>query len=201
MTLNLSKQFCWLGDLCEWRSLCQLQLCLLNHLQPQRVRIGIEYRGGVCRKNEPRTQLHLGPQLILRPSGISQVNVKNTRVGPSRNYLFEGAFFRNQVNPIEDVLSFFNLCRGLKKCKCGRKSDRASEIDRVGAIFRGLEIKNLRKRHIGAPVENKSDYAIFIVVNQQDHCSSEIRVAEATARDEQLSNSQILGILELNRKK
>jgi hypothetical protein len=39
-------------------------------------------------------------------------------------------------------------------------------IDRVGAVLRGLEIQDLRDRHTGAPVENQSDYAILIVVNQ-----------------------------------
>jgi hypothetical protein len=76
------------GNFYEGLSLRQSQLGLLNHLQPQRIRIGIEYCGGVCRKNEPRAQLHLLPQLILRPSGISQVNVKNLRVRPGRNCFF-----------------------------------------------------------------------------------------------------------------
>jgi hypothetical protein len=98
-------------------------------------------------------------------------------------------FVGDQINATEDVLSFFNLGRGLKECKCSRRFHGTPDIDRFGAVFRGLEIENLRKRHIGAPVENQSDYAVFIVVNEQDHCSSEARVAEAAARDEQLSNA------------
>jgi hypothetical protein len=38
---DLSKQFYWLGDFYEGLSLRQSQLCILNHLQPQRIRIGI----------------------------------------------------------------------------------------------------------------------------------------------------------------
>ena len=38
-------------------------------------------------------------------------------------------------------------------------------------------------------LRNSPDYAIFIVVNQQYYCSSEMRVAEAAARDEQLSDT------------
>src|ERR1700741_1548128 len=95
---DLSKQFYWPGDFYEGLSLRQSQLCLLNHLQPQRIRIGIEYCRGVCRKNEPRAQLHLVPQLITRPSGISQVNVKNVRVRPGRNCFFEEAFVGDQIN-------------------------------------------------------------------------------------------------------
>ena len=70
-----------------------------------------------------------------------------------------------------------------------RPNHRAPEIDWVGAAFRGLEIKNPRKRDIGPPVENQSDYAFFIVANQQDHGSCEIGVAEAAACHQQLSNT------------
>src|ERR1700739_3039502 len=104
-TTDLSKQFYWLRDFYEGLRRRQSQLCLLNHLQPQRIRIGIEYCGSVCRKNEPRAQSHLGPQLILRPSGISQVNVKNVRVRPGRNCFFEEVFVGDQINTTEDILS------------------------------------------------------------------------------------------------
>jgi len=158
-------------------------------------RVGIEYYGGVCRKNEPRTQLHLGPQLILCQFGISHVNVKNAGVRSGRKCLFEEAFLGNQINTILDILSLFNLGRGLKQCKYRRRHHRAPEIDLVGAVFRGLEIKNSRKRHIGAPVENQTEYAVFIVVNKQDHCFSEMLVAEAAARHQQLPTPNSLGFL------
>src|ERR1700685_3840560 len=105
MNPDLSKQRSWRGSLSEVLSLRQMQFCLLNHLQPQRIRIGIEYCGSVCRKNEPRAQLRFGPQLILRPSGISQVNVKNARVRARRNCLFEERFVGNQINLTDDALS------------------------------------------------------------------------------------------------
>jgi hypothetical protein len=62
----------------------KLQLRFSNHLRPQRIRIGIENGAGVRRENEPRSQFHFFPYLIVRPSRIAKINVKNLRVGPGR---------------------------------------------------------------------------------------------------------------------
>jgi hypothetical protein len=116
---------------------------------------------------EKRTTRPIAPRSAIDLASIRHIPGKreNARVRPGRNCFFEEAFVRDQINTTEDVLSFFNLGRGLKKCKCSRRFQGTPDIDRVGAVFRGLEVKNLRKRRIGAPVEKYSDYAIFIVVN------------------------------------
>src|SRR5215469_539345 len=40
---------------------CQLDLCFLNHLPPQGIRIRIENRSGIPLKNEPRAQFYFLP--------------------------------------------------------------------------------------------------------------------------------------------
>src|SRR5262245_43342312 len=117
----------------------QLQLRFSNHLRPQRTRIRIENRSGVRRENEPPAELHFLPQLIVRPSRIAQINMKNLRVGPGRKGLFEESLRGNQVNATEDALSPFDLGWRPEKRKRRRNFDRAPEIRRVGTVFRALE--------------------------------------------------------------
>jgi hypothetical protein len=42
---------------------------------------------------------------------------------------------------------------------------------------------------------------LVIAVNQQDHCFGKIWIGQVPARDQQLADSRLLGILELDRKK
>ena len=87
-----------------------------------------------------------------------------------------------------------------RKHICG--FERPSQIDRVGTVFRRLQtFKCSRKRDICAPVENESEYTLGIVANQQDHGLGEVRIAQVPARHQHLSDSQTLGILELDGKK
>jgi len=72
----------------------------------------------------------------------------------------------------------------------------------VGTVFRRLRtLKHARKRDIRAPVENESEYALGIVANQQNHRFGEMRIAEVSARHQQLSGTQTFGILGLDWKK
>src|SRR5215813_5308276 len=95
----------------------QLQLCFSNHLRPQRTRIRIENRSSVRRKNEPPAELHFLPQLVVRPSRIAQINMKNLSVGPGRKGMFEESLRGNQVNATKDALCPFDLGRRLEQRK------------------------------------------------------------------------------------
>jgi hypothetical protein len=100
--------------------------------------------------NEPCAQLHFGPQLILRPSGISQIDVKNARIRSDRNRLLKEGFVGNQSHSSEDVFSLLHRGQVLKQGKSGRGSHRASQVDRIGSVFRGFKIQNSGRRDVGA---------------------------------------------------
>jgi hypothetical protein len=128
--------------------------------------------------------------------------MENGGVGSSRNGLLKERFGGNQVNTIEDVFRGFELARRLKQRKHRLHFEWPSDIDRVGPVFRRLQtLKHTRKRDIRAPVENESEYAVVIVASQQNHCFSEMRIAEVSARYQQLSRAQTFGILRLDWKK
>jgi len=92
--------------------------------------------------------------------------------------LFEERFVGNQINPPK-MFSAFSILARIKQCKHG-EGPQGPEIDWVGAVFRGLEIKNPRKRDIGAPVENQSECAFLIVANSRPLSAKS--GAEAAAR-------------------
>src|ERR1700691_733797 len=48
---------------------------------PQRIRIGIEHRLGAARENEPGAQVQLVLQLLLSPSGVTQVDPQGIGIG------------------------------------------------------------------------------------------------------------------------
>ena len=140
-----------------------LHLSFPNHFQPQGIRIGLEHCAGLRRKNEPCAPFHFLPQLILTPSGVAQINMKNVRLRSGRNGLFEEGLRGDQINAIEDVLCPFEFGRRLEQRKHRRRFEWPSEIDRVGKIFRRLQIlKHTRKRDIRAAVENEPEYALRV---------------------------------------
>ena len=52
---------------------------------------------------------HFPVQLIVGPSGVAKVNMKNARIGPLTESLLQNRFVCDQVNLVEDVRGAFEL--------------------------------------------------------------------------------------------